>query len=93
MPLPPEVRAKVPARDLTEANMSNVNGRFVWYELMTMDLAAARQFYNSVVGWNAVNVQMPGMEHWIFNAGETPVAGVMVIPKEGPGNGCPAELD
>jgi hypothetical protein len=36
---------------------------------------------------------MPGMEHWIFNAGETPVAGVMVIPKEGPGNGCPAELD
>src|SRR5713101_6419989 len=26
-------------------------GRFVWYELMTTDLAAAQAFYGQVVGW------------------------------------------
>lgn len=78
----PEVRAKVLALDHMEANMSNANGRFVWYELMTTDLAAARTFYSSVVGWNPVDAQMPGMDYWMFNAGETPVAGVMKLPEE-----------
>jgi predicted enzyme related to lactoylglutathione lyase len=25
---------------------------FVWYELMTSDIAAAESFYKEVVGWN-----------------------------------------
>ncbi|MBD3729151.1 MAG: VOC family protein [Sphingomonadales bacterium] len=27
-------------------------GAFIWYELMTPDAAAAKQFYDAVVGWN-----------------------------------------
>ena len=69
--------------------MSNVNGRFVWYELMTMDLAAARQFYDSVVGWNSTESPMPGHDYWTFKAGDTPVAGAMVLPEEARNMGAP----
>ena len=31
--------------------MANSQGRFVWYELMTTDVAAAKAFYAKVVGW------------------------------------------
>jgi predicted enzyme related to lactoylglutathione lyase len=29
-----------------------VSGQFIWYELLTNDADAAKQFYDSVVGWN-----------------------------------------
>ncbi len=69
--------------------MSNANGRFVWYELMTTDLAAARAFYSSVVGWNPVDAQMPGTDYWMFNAGERPVAGVMELSEGARKMGAP----
>ena len=31
--------------------MVNSHGHFVWYELMTTDMKAARAFYAEVVGW------------------------------------------
>ena len=31
--------------------MPNSQGSFIWYELLTSDLAAAKRFYDSVVGW------------------------------------------
>ena len=34
-----------------ETDMSNSHGRFVWYELMTSDVEAAKAFYAEVVGW------------------------------------------
>ena len=33
--------------------MVDYSGRFVWYELMTTDMAAAKAFYGEVVGWGA----------------------------------------
>lgn len=33
--------------------MAVSQGRFVWYELMTTDTAAAKAFYGKVVGWGA----------------------------------------
>lgn len=89
VPLLPGERATVLALDHMEVNMSNANGRFVWYELMTTDIAAARAFYSSVVGWNPVDAQMPGMDYWIFNAGERPVAGVMTLPEDARKMGAP----
>ena len=38
------------------------HGKFVWYELMTTDMAAAETFYKDVVGWNARDSGMPGTE-------------------------------
>jgi uncharacterized protein len=64
--------------------MSDLNGRFVWYELMTTDLAAARAFYGQVVGWHAIDAQMPGQDYWIFTVGEKPVAGLMARPEDAP---------
>ena len=36
--------------------MSNSQGQFVWYELMTTDVAAAKEFYGKVVGWGSEDV-------------------------------------
>ena len=62
--------------------MPSTHGRFVWYELMTTDPVAARAFYSHVVGWTAADAQMPGMDYWMFNAGESAVAGVTELPEE-----------
>src|SRR5215212_3461666 len=72
-----------------EANMADPNGRFVWYELLTTDLAAARAFYSRVVGWNAIDSQMTGMDYWMFAAGEKPVAGLMTLPEDARKMGTP----
>ena len=64
-------------------------GRFVWYELMTTDLPAARAFYGRVVGWNTVDAKMPGMDYWMFAAGEKTVAGAMTLPEEARKMGAP----
>ncbi len=33
--------------------MVNSHGRFVWYELMTTDIEAAKVFYADVMGWGS----------------------------------------
>jgi len=62
--------------------MANDAGRFIWYELMTTDTAAAQTFYRQVVGWGATDAQMPGMPYWMFNMNEQPVAGLMDLPEQ-----------
>jgi predicted enzyme related to lactoylglutathione lyase len=69
--------------------MATPNGRFVWYELMTTDLPAARAFYDQVVGWRSADSQMAGVDYWMFNAGETPVAGLMTLPEDARKMGTP----
>ena len=51
--------------------------KFIWYDLMTPDLATATQFYESVVGWNIADSGMPGMNYSILSAGDTMVGGMM----------------
>lgn len=65
--------------------MSNNQGKFVWYELMTTDTAAAERFYKSVVGWTTKDAGMPDMKYTIFSAGDRMVAGLMDMPKEAEG--------
>lgn len=36
------------------------NGKFVWHELMTTDLATARRFYEALLPWTISEVDMPG---------------------------------
>lgn len=61
-------------------SMSDSHGKFVWYELMTSDTAAAEPFYRDVVGWNAQDAGMPGMSYTLFKAGEMSVGGMMTMP-------------
>jgi len=61
--------------------VGNAQGRFVWYELTTTDMAAARTFYAAVLGWRAHDVSMPGMDYALFTAGKATVASVMGLPE------------
>jgi predicted enzyme related to lactoylglutathione lyase len=62
--------------------MSNSNGKFVWYELMTTDPKAAEGFYRAVTGWDAKDAGMPDMAYTILSAENAPVGGLMKIPQE-----------
>lgn len=54
-------------------------GKFVWYELMTPDTAAAERFYRDVVGWGARRTDTPTTPYTTFLAGEDGVAGLMTL--------------
>ncbi len=69
--------------------MSSVDGRFVWYELMTTDLGAARTFYDQVVGWQAMETQMPGHPYWMFTVDKAPIGGLMDLPQDARRMGAP----
>ena len=62
--------------------MVQSHGRFVWYELMTPDMEAARAFYADVLGWGAQDVSIPGSAYRLLTAEDTPVAGLMSLPEE-----------
>ena len=67
----------------------SAQGTFVWYELMTTDMAAAQAFYTDVVGWTAVDPGMPGMAYTLFKTGDQGVAGMMTLPDDAAAMGVP----
>ena len=67
-------------------------GRFVWYELMTTDMAGAQAFYTAVVGWKAAPFESAEMPYTLWLKGETQdtgVGGLMELPKEARERGVP----
>ena len=69
--------------------MSDYQGRFVWYDLMTTDVPAAQAFYTKVVGWTAAPMAQPGMTYVVLSAGATGIGGLMELPKEARDMGAP----
>ncbi len=65
--------------------MSDSQGRFVWYELMTSDVAAARKFYGDVIGWGTQAFAGGDKPYVIWQVGTTGVGGLMTIPEEARG--------
>jgi predicted enzyme related to lactoylglutathione lyase len=65
-----------------EAVMAGKQSSFVWYELMSSDVAAAKAFYTKVVGWKTQDMPMPGMTYTLLSAGDTQVGGMMTLPKD-----------
>ena len=55
---------------------------FVWHELMTSDLSAAAAFYSSVVGWQAQDSGMPGVDYTLLKVGDAGLAGMLATPAE-----------
>jgi predicted enzyme related to lactoylglutathione lyase len=54
------------------------NGTFVWEELMTSDIAAARDFYGKVLGWKAEELPISeDMTYTMWSAGGQQLAGGM----------------
>ena len=62
--------------------MVTSHGRFVWYELLTTDMEAAKAFYAEVVGWGTQDASMPDLPYTLFTAGEAPVSGLMDLPED-----------
>lgn len=62
--------------------MTAAQNPFVWYELMTSDVAGAKAFYTHVVGWNTEDMPMPSMTYTMLRMGETQIGGMMPLPKE-----------
>jgi len=69
--------------------MSASHGRFVWYELLTTDPAAAEAYYSEVVGWGTQPIAGPDGPYMLFTAGETPVCGMMKQPEPATKKGAP----
>ncbi len=63
--------------------MTSLQGRFVWYELMTTDTAAAGRFYGDVVGWGTQDAGHPGFAYTLFTTGGVPQAGMMALADTG----------
>jgi predicted enzyme related to lactoylglutathione lyase len=61
--------------------VSDHHGRFVWYELITTDVAAAKVFYADVVGWGTQDAPTPDFAYTLLTAGTIPVGGVTELPE------------
>lgn len=58
------------------------HGAFVWNELLTNDVEAAKTFYARVVGWTFKPAPMPeGGTYWLAEIDGKPVAGIMAMPQ------------
>src|SRR5262252_9908480 len=54
-------------------------GRFVWYELVTTNMAAAKAFYSEVVGWGTQDASTASMAYTLCAAGGAAVCGLMEL--------------
>ncbi len=61
--------------------MAHPHGHFVWYQLVTTDVEAAKAFYVDVMGWRARDLSTPDMAFTLFTVGATPVSGLMSLPE------------
>jgi predicted enzyme related to lactoylglutathione lyase len=59
--------------------MIDSHARFVWYELMTTDTAAAKAFYTNVVGWETDQASTPDL--YTFYCWQGPVSGLLELPE------------
>lgn len=64
-------------------------GRFVWYELMTTDVDAAKAFYGEVIGWKTKKSEGGPMPYEEWQAGEHSIGGVMLLPDAAKEMGAP----
>ena len=69
--------------------MSDDHGRFIWYELMTTDLEAAKRFYGEVVGWTANATPMGAGAYTILEADGAGVGGAVLLSDAHKAQGVP----
>lgn len=65
-------------------NSHPLRGQFVWYELMTSDVAAAKAFYGNVIGWQTQPFGDPNSPtpYTMWVNGQGPLGGTMKLPEE-----------
>ena len=73
--------------------MSDTRGRFVWYELMTPDVEAAKGFYGEVIGYRTMPFEGAEKPYTMWAIGEQPIGGVRELPDEAKKMGLEKEMD
>lgn len=68
---------------------ADVRGRFLWYDLMTTDMAAAQEFYRTVAGWGVETWDAGDKPYPMWTIGERPIGGAMDLPAEAREQGAP----
>ncbi len=59
-------------------------GRFCWWELVTPDVAGAKDFYGKLVGWGSHELDMGGRPYWLWTKGEENNPGGLMDHPQGP---------
>ena len=54
-------------------------GRFVWRDLMTKDVAAAKRFYGELFGWRFENARRGDRPYVLARSASTPIAGIVDV--------------
>lgn len=62
------------------ASVSEGGAPFIWYELMTKDVAGAMAFYAQVTGWTYFETEGNGAPYTVFLADGQAVGGIMATP-------------
>jgi len=68
---------------------SEKRGRFVWYDLMTVDPEAAQDFYGQLIGWGTQEYEGGDQPYTMWTNKEIPLGGVMKLPEEVRAAGAP----
>jgi uncharacterized protein len=55
------------------------SGRFVWHDLMTNDVSAAKRFYGGLLGWQFEHTRRGDRPYVIARLGADPVAGIVDV--------------
>ena len=58
------------------------HGTCSWFELMTTDVAAAKDFYTKLFGWTTEEIPMEGGTYNVIKVADKAVAGMMTMPPE-----------
>jgi predicted enzyme related to lactoylglutathione lyase len=66
----------------------SLNGRFLWYDLMTEDPDAAQGFYTKLIGWGTQQWEGP-QPYTMWTNNDTPLGGLMQLPEEAKQGGAP----
>jgi len=61
------------------------HGSFSWNELMTTDVAGAKNFYSEMFGWQMQDEKTADMIYTMLKTGDKEVAGMMAIPTDAKG--------
>ncbi len=61
------------------SNPFQQHGAFSWFELMTSDQEAAKQFYGELFGWSLKDEPVEGMNYTVVKAGDQQVGGIMPL--------------
>ena len=58
------------------------HGAFSWFELMTSDIAAAKDFYGKLFGWATEDMPMEGGTYTVVKVKDKGIGGIMHMPPD-----------